>query len=641
VATGRGAQGSNAAFCGESGADGDAITHYCHDSVSRTALLCGSIRIRKADRSAIWGMSGQKSEWEVTMTLSRRDVSIGALSLVGVGFSNPTTAQQAVGDERKRSLASIYAAAETPRASSSELMKLKSLQESITNIAPDMANISEHVSNNRLVQTVTSGVLPVLGVLYAWHQLSLEATALDHTTHSSSTPDKTFGEQLGPPRSSRALAIVHIAMYEAVNAVVQRAESYDRIQADIFKAVALNPANVSTDTASIDMAIMQAAFDSLNALYPNKGPLFSATYDLLNVTIADGAVKDLGKKIGAAAASAILSRRIGKDGAYPLEQEPLASPYDPKSPLSWAPDIIVPGGPPAVALGGNWFKVTPFVMKKADQFRVDKPPYFGDADFARGYKEVHDLGGDPDVTLGSPRWSTNTTRKGKLTDPLGDNNETFKAIFWAYDGTPALCAPPRLYNMVATSIALNERQITTVDEFARFLALVNIGLADAGISAWESKYYYAYARPITVLRNVDASGGQGGGNPHWTPLGAQVTNGGAGARNLTPPFPAYPSGHAVFGAALFQVMRKFWKLPDDGLPFDFISDEFNGRNRGPGESALRPLVNRHFQTFTDAEIENAQSRIWMGIHWPWDRDKGVTQGRLIGDYVVANVLRLL
>jgi PAP2 superfamily len=134
---------------------------------------------------------------------------------------------------------------------------------------------------------------------------------------------------------------------------------------------------------------------------------------------------------------------------------------------------------------------------------------------------------------------------------------------------------------------------------------------------------------------------QGKGDTHWTPLGAQVTNGTAASRNLTPPFPAYPSGHAVFGAALFQVMRKFWSLPDAGIPFHFVSDEFNGKNRGPGESSARPFVNRAFASFTDAELENAQSRIWMGIHWPWDRDEGVKQGRAIGDYVVANVLRSL
>ena len=574
------------------------------------------------------------------MKVSRRDASVGLLSLAAVGYSGRSMGQSTLTDEQKRSLASIYTAAAPPPAASSELSRLLHLQESLTNTVPDMANITDYVARNRLIQATTSGVLPVLGKLYTWHQLSLEATALDHTTYSGSSPPPTFGEQLGPPRSSRALAIVHIAMHEAVNTITQHAQSYDNIQVDILKDIGLTPADVSPGSASIDMAITQAAFDTLSALYPNKEPLFKATYDLLYVTMPDGGTKILGQKIGAAAATEILRRRIGKDHAD--SGEPTAPPYDPQKPLQWAPDLIAPGGPPPIALGGNWGKVTPFVMETPNQFRpAFQPPSPDNADFGTGYREVRDLGGDPDVPTGSPRWSTPTERKGKLSDLLDDSNETFKAIFWAYDGTPALCAPPRLYNMIATSIALREKQIITVDEFARFLAIVNIALADAGIGAWEAKYFYSYARPITVLRNVDEKGVQGKGDPHWTPLGAQVTNGTAASRNLTPPFPAYPSGHAVFGAALFQVMRKFWSLPDTGVPFHFISDEFNGLNHGPGESKARDLVNRPFGSFTDAEIENAQSRIWMGIHWPWDRDEGIKQGRAIGDYVVANVLKPL
>jgi membrane-associated phospholipid phosphatase len=570
------------------------------------------------------------------MPFTRRAISAGLLSLVGTRFDGQSKAQTLT-DEQKRSLASIFAAAPPP-AAASELNELLQLQESMTNVVPDMDNVTAFITKRPLVQAVTQGLLPVLGKLYAWHQLSLEATALDHTTYSSANPPPTFGEQLGPPRSSRALAIVHVAMYEAANTITQKAQSYKGIQSDIFKAIGLTPADVSQDTASIDMAIMQAAFDTLSVLYPKKEPMFKATYDLLYVTIPDSPSKMLGQKIGAAAAAGILSGRMG-DHADP--GEPPAPSYDPAQPLKWSADLIAPGGPPPIALGGNWGKVIPFVMQSSSQFRPSKPPVLGEANFASGYQEVHDIGGDPDVTTGSPRWSTPTKRKGTLNDPLDDSNETFKAIFWAYDGTPALCAPPRLYNMIATSIALREMQITSVDEFARFLALVNIALADAGIGAWEAKYYYSYARPITVMRNINPSGAQGKGDPHWTPLGAQVTNGGASSRNLTPPFPAYPSGHAVFGAALFAVMQKYWSAPDSGFPFHFVSDEFNGNNRGPGESKPRPFVNRPFASFTDADTENAQSRIWMGIHWPWDRDEGIKQGKAIGEYVVANVLNKL
>ena len=136
-------------------------------------------------------------------------------------------------------------------------------------------------------------------------------------------------------------------------------------------------------------------------------------------------------------------------------------------------------------------------------------------------------------------------------------------IYWAYDGTPSLCAPPRLYNQIAVQIA-RERG-TKVREIARLLALVNVAMADAGIAIWESKYYYDFWRPVTGIREADPETGPTGagdgnpatvGDPEFVPLGAPASN--LTGPNFTPPFPAYPSGHAGFGGALFQILREFY-----------------------------------------------------------------------------------
>lgn len=113
----------------------------------------------------------------------------------------------------------------------------------------------------------------------------------------------------------------------------------------------------------------------------------------------------------------------------------------------------------------------------------------------------------------------------------------------------------------------------------------------------------------------------------------------ADKRNLTPPFPSYPSGHATFGGALFETMRRFWGLPPDGGAFEFVSDEFNGVNRGPGDVAPRPEVRRTFASFEEAERENARSRVWLGIHWQFDADAGIEQGRRIAEDVFSNLLQ--
>ena len=169
------------------------------------------------------------------------------------------------------------------------------------------------------------------------------------------------------------------------------------------------------------------------------------------------------------------------------------------------------------------------------------------------------------------------------------------------------------------------------------LALVNVAMADAGIAIWESKFLYQLWRPITGIRESDPGTGPTGlgdgnddtaGDTTFSPLGAPASNG--QGPNFTPPFPAYPSGHAGFGGALFQVLRRFYGTDD--IAFTFVSDEFNGVTRG-NDGAVRPLIPRSFTSLSQAEEENGQSRIYLGIHWSFDKTSGIAQGREVGDYV--------
>ena len=79
--------------------------------------------------------------------------------------------------------------------------------------------------------------------------------------------------------------------------------------------------------------------------------------------------------------------------------------------------------------------------------------------------------------------------------------QTFIGTFWAYDGTPSLCAPPRLYNQITVQIA-DQRRLSAI-QFARLLALVNVAMADAGMTIWESKYHYDFWRPVLGIRESD------------------------------------------------------------------------------------------------------------------------------------------
>ena len=156
---------------------------------------------------------------------------------------------------------------------------------------------------------------------------------------------------------------------------------------------------------------------------------------------------------------------------------------------------------------------------------------------------------------------------GVVTPTQRTAEQTEIGIYWAYDGMPSLCAPPRLYNQIAMQIA--DRASLDIGEMARLMALVNIAMADAGIAIWESKYYYEFWRPVTGIREADAGTGptgKGDGNKatkgiaNFSPLGAPASN--LNGPNFTPPFPAYPSGHAGFGGALFETLRQFMGTDD-------------------------------------------------------------------------------
>src|SRR3989441_1186457 len=253
----------------------------------------------------------------------------------------------------------------------------------------------------------------------------------------------------------------------------------------------------------------------------------------------------------------------------------------------------------------------------SDQFRAPVPPPLDSSEYTAAFDEVKRLGGD-----------------GVVTHTERTDDQTIAGIFWAYDGTPSLCAPPRLYNQIAMQIA--DQMGSTGAEVARLLALVNVAMADAGIALWESKYYYEFWRPITGIREADVDGNPlTVGDPTWAPLGAPFSNGGGPPfpPNFTPPFPAYPSGHAGFGGALFQTLRNFYRTDD--IAFTFVSDEFNGVTQD-NQGTVRPLIPRRFSSLSQAEEENGQSRIYLGIHWAFDKTQAIAQGRRVADYVFEN-----
>lgn len=564
----------------------------------------------------------------------RRSLILSPMALGVLGASNLWA--QGLSEEQRKDFARQYGV-ETYDSLDRALRDLHALQEGRM-AAPAQIDAYRHfLESHPLLKALRLGVSPELYHLMAWHEFSLILNAHDHTTIDPVNPPPTYGEQFGPCRSSRALAIVHLAMFEAINCIYQRYSSYENLQEKILMRSGLRPQDVSESNTSVRHAIAYAAYGTLLKLYPKK----SAHIELDLVTIlpllnASPLATSQGTRIGQQAARAILEHRkydeqSGAFGDGSHESEPNASDIASEAdPNFWQIDPI---SQLKTALGGKWDRVDPFVKwTNRDQFLPGPPPPFDEDEFRMARDDVRMLGGDDTVDNVPPRWRSPHTRS---------EDQTFAGIFWGYDGTALLCAPPRLYNMIATSIATQEKPVDHVCDMARLLALVNIAMADTGIAAWQAKYRYLHPRPVTYIRQIEPDKVEHGiPNRDWTPLGAPVTNGRREERNLTPPFPAYPSGHAAFGGALFGILRKFWTVDDQdtGTGFMFVSDEYNGVNREPGQEA-RPLRPRPFVSFKEAEEENGQSRVYLGIHWKHDKTAGIAQGNAVADYVYGAILQ--
>jgi PAP2 superfamily len=442
--------------------------------------------------------------------------------------------------------------------------------------------------------------------VHHWNRIAIDTSGLDHTPVAPGET-RVFGEQLGPGRAARAMAIVHIAIFDAVNSIDRRYQGYTRIPD-------------AAPGASMNAAIAQAAHDTLVALFPSQASHCDELLAQELAAIPDGPSKDEGIRTGRRAASTILAQTAtdGADHAEPVIGTDFTLSDQPGN---WRQDPISQS---PIAMGAHWGQVKPMVIESAKQYRVPPPPGMNTRAYTAAYDEVKRLGGD-----------------GIVTPTERTEDQTNTGIYWAYDGTPSLSAPPRLFNQITVQIA--EQMGSDVVELARLLALVNVAMSDAGIASWESKYYYQVWRPITGIRESDPGTGPtglGDGNsrtlsdPAYSPLGAPASN--LQGPNFTPPFPAYPSGHAVFGGAVFQTLRNFYQRDD--IPFTFVSDELNGETRD-NQGNVRPLLPRTFETLSQAEEENGQSRIYLGIHWSFDKTAGIAQGRRIANHVFRNAFR--
>jgi hypothetical protein len=440
------------------------------------------------------------------------------------------------------------------------------------------------------LETLEERCLLSADMVVQWNQIAMKAAVNDY----SLAP----GYEIGPTRLGRAMAIEQAAVFDAVNSIDPQFNKY-------LVQIAAVPAD-----ASMDAAVAQAAHDTLVAMFPNQQAFFDSELasSLAGIPLTP-AVE--GVAVGSAVASYILAVRATDGSQIDAAGQPVNYTYG-QLPGQWRAD---PLHPTATPLTPDWGSVKPFAIPSAAQFIPPPPPTLNSLAYATAYEEVKAL--------------------GALNSTIRTPEQTQIAFFWGYDSQPGLCAPIRFYNQIAEVIAQQEGN-NEVDN-ARFFALVNIAMADGAIVSWDTKYLYAFWRPITAIRENDPGTGPTGlgsgnpflvgqGDPTWQPMGAPAQDGGG---NFTPPFPSYTSGHATIGATLFKMMEDFYGT--DHVHFTISTDEFNTITGG----VLSP---RSYDSFSQAAGENAFSRIYLGIHFHFDATGGIQSGDRIADYIFTHDL---
>src|SRR5688572_25365276 len=405
------------------------------------------------------------------------------------------------------------------------------------------------------VETLEARTLMAADTVLEWNAVAVEATRV---------------ARLSPNFQTRALAMVHGAVFDAVNGIEGGYAPYlVTRRAPIW--------------ASEEAAAAVAAHGVLVGLMPaaQQATLDAALASSL-ASVADGPAEDAGVAYGKLVANRMLAERADDGSTDVVTYIPGTGPDD------WQPT------PPAFAPAAlpQWATVEPFGISSPDQFRADPPPALDSPEFTQAFNQMKAIGA-----------ANSTTRTAEQTDI---------ARFWA--GPSGTVQPPGHWNSIARSVA--DAQDNSLAENARMFALLNIGMADALIAAWDTKFEYSFVRPVTAIQNADNDGNPDtAADPAWLPL------------LTTPAHPSYMAAHSTLSATAATVLAEFFG--NDAIAFTSSAEV------APGGA----VITRSFDGFSEAAQEAGASRIYGGIHWSFDNEAGLEAGHSIGEFVADNLLR--
>ena len=360
----------------------------------------------------------------------------------------------------------------------------------------------------------------------------------------------------GPGVHIRALPMMHIAMFDAINSI-------EEVYTPYFGRVK------GSHRGSAEAAAAAAARDVLAALYPDQQTTFDKLLATQLAGILPGRARQ-GEAIGHAAAAAVLKWRHN-DG-WPALQTDIVP--DPTYVLPMFPGLWQPT-PPANSLATFTFfpRVVPFAMLTSTQFLPAPPPTLISARYTADFDEVKLL--------------------GSATSAVRTPEETLWAQVHA--GVNTQIGFFHVWNGVAGSVAHGEG-LSLIDT-ARMFVLLTVGLHDGLQTSFTSKFAYGLWRPVTAIRRADEDQNDAtDADPMWTPL------------LPTPPYPAYAGNAACLSAASARALQ-----------IAFGRDDISFSVTYPRTMGL-PTETRNYTGFWDLATQEARSRILGGIHYQFDSD---------------------
>jgi hypothetical protein len=327
---------------------------------------------------------------------------------------------------------------------------------------------------------------------------------------------RTAGAQPATIHPTRSFAIMHAAIYDAVNAIDRTHKSY---------AIRLG----ASHSASQEAAAAAAAHEVLVKLYPTFQATLDSQFQQARAQLPDAGKAD-GISIGQKVADLVLAlRKNDGSDAQPIPYVFGNAPGDYQS---------TPSNFPAQPQFTHWSHVTPFALDSANQFRPGGPPTLTSDRYSDAFDEVKSLG-----------ISGSTTATA---------DEALTGRFW--NG-----AIQNYWNEIAQTVSV--AQNLTTAETARLFALLNLSFADSVIAFYDAKYTYNFWRPVTAIRAAATDGNpETEADPNWLP---EVGN--------TTPDPSYPGAHAVISAAGAEVLISFFH--SDDFEFSVTSEVMAGVDR--------------------------------------------------------------